>query len=119
MTADELKAAGVQLEQTGTVELVVGYLVTHADGYEARFGPDRTRAELYAAKQHATLETMYVRRGTLPPLWDGPRRKIQVTVEVPADWESRLDMQWVLEREIHADRWSWDWPRSEPQEGPD
>lgn len=62
MTADELKAAGVQLEQTGTVELVVGYLVTHADGYEARVGPDRTRAELYAAKQHATLETMYVRR---------------------------------------------------------
>lgn len=33
-----------------------------------------------------------------------------MTVSVPADWEHRLDMQWVLEREISADRWSWDWP---------
>jgi hypothetical protein len=46
---------------------------------------------------------------SLPPLGDGPRRKMLVTVEVPAPWESRLDMQWVLEREIHADRWSWKW----------
>ncbi len=47
---------------------------------------------------------------SLPPLGDGPRRKITITVEVPADWEKRLDMQWVLEREIHADRWNWEWP---------
>ena len=46
MTPDELRAAGVQLEQTDAVELLVGYLVTHADGYEARIGPDKTRAEL-------------------------------------------------------------------------
>lgn len=53
-----------------TVEVLVGYLVTHADGYEARVGPDRTRAELYAARNHATLEPMYVRRpiGTHPGL---------------------------------------------------
>ena len=62
MKADELRAAGVQLEQVATVEVIVGYLVTHADGYEARVGPDRTRAELYAARNHATLEPMYVRR---------------------------------------------------------
>ena len=44
---------------------------------------------------------------SLPPLGDGPRRDLVVTVSVPANWESRLDMQWVLEREIHADRWRW------------
>lgn len=51
---------------------------------------------------------------TLPPLGGDPRRNITVTVSAPANWESRLDMQWVLEREIHADRWSWTWPETEP-----
>lgn len=49
-------------EPADTVEVLVGYLVTHADGYEARVGPDRTRAELYAARNHATIEPIYVRR---------------------------------------------------------
>lgn len=48
---------------------------------------------------------------SLPPIGDGPRKKIMVEVEVPADWIDRLDMQWVLEREIHADRWNWQWPQ--------
>lgn len=43
-------------------EVLVGYLVTHPDGYEARLGPDRTRAELYAARNRAMLEPMFVRR---------------------------------------------------------
>lgn len=47
-----------------------------------------------------------------PPLGEGPRKKIIITVEVPEDWEERLDMQWVLEREIHADRWAWSWPET-------
>lgn len=51
-------------ETKGTVDVLVGYLVTHADGFEARLAPDRTRAELYAAKSHATLEPMYVKRVT-------------------------------------------------------
>lgn len=42
--------------------VVVGFLIPHADGYQVRIGPDRTRAELYAARNHATLEPMYVRR---------------------------------------------------------
>lgn len=46
----------------GQVDVLVGYLVTHADGFEARVGPDRTRAELYAVRNRATLEPMYVRR---------------------------------------------------------
>ena len=46
----------------GTVDVLVGYLVTHADGYEARIGPDRMRAELYAARNRATIEPMFVRR---------------------------------------------------------
>ncbi len=71
MTADELKAAGVQLEQTGTVELVVGYLVTHADGYEARIGPDKTRAELNAARNHATIDPMFVKRPADPSGFSG------------------------------------------------
>lgn len=52
--------------------VLVGYLVTHPDGYQVRLAPDRTRAELYAARQHATLEPMFVRRasnfGELPSL---------------------------------------------------
>lgn len=59
-TATGLQSGGEV--HTGQVEVLVGYLVTHADGYEARVGPDRTRAELYAARNHATLEPMYVRR---------------------------------------------------------
>ena len=43
-------------------EVVKGYLVTHPDGYEARLGPDLTRAEIYAAQQHGTLEPLFVRR---------------------------------------------------------
>lgn len=50
----------------GTIDVLVGYLVTHQDGYQARIGPDRTRADLYAARNHATVEAMYVRR-EVPP----------------------------------------------------
>ena len=46
---------------------------------------------------------------TLPPLGGGPRKTLIVEVEVPENWEQRLDMQWVLEREINADRWKWNW----------
>lgn len=52
---------------TGHVEVLVGYLVTHADGYEVRIAPDRTRAELYCARNHATLEPMFVRRKSAAP----------------------------------------------------
>ncbi len=48
---------------------------------------------------------------SLPPLDPTtPKRTMLVTVEVPEDWERRFDMQWVLEREINADRWAWNWP---------
>lgn len=47
-------------------EVLVGYLVTHPDGYEARLGPDRTRAELYAARNRAMLKPMFVRRSAAP-----------------------------------------------------
>lgn len=60
----------------------------------------------------------YTPNAMLPPLGDGPRRKLLVTIEVPANWEDRLDMQWVVEREIHSDRWSWSWaPDSTPNAG--
>lgn len=36
-----------------------------------------------------------------------PRIKIHVGVDVPSNWENRLDMQYVVENEIRADRWSW------------
>lgn len=39
---------------------------------------------------------------------EGKKIKINVTVEVPENWSNRLDMQSILENEIHADRWSWD-----------
>jgi hypothetical protein len=44
------------------VDVLVGYLVTQADGFEARLGPDRARAELYAVRNHARIEAMFVRR---------------------------------------------------------
>lgn len=40
---------------------------------------------------------------------DGPHRKMCVYVEVSANFETRLDNQWEVEREINADRWSWGW----------
>lgn len=49
-------------DATEMVNVLVGYLATHADGYEARLGADRARAEHYAWKQGATLEPMFVRR---------------------------------------------------------
>ena len=39
------------------------------------------------------------------------RRKISIEIEVPFDFENRLDMQWVVEREIQADRWNWEWKK--------
>jgi hypothetical protein len=33
--------------------------------------------------------------------------KIYVQIDVPDDWEKRLDMQQTVEREIKADRWAW------------
>lgn len=39
-----------------------------------------------------------------------PRKTILIEIEVPEDWEKRLDMQWVVEREINADRWKWKYP---------
>lgn len=44
------------------IEVVVGYLVTHPDGYEARLGPDETLAQLYAARNRGRIEPMFVRR---------------------------------------------------------
>lgn len=46
--------------------VLVGYLVTHSDGFEARLGPDKTRAELYAIRSNATIEPLFVRRKSPP-----------------------------------------------------
>ena len=47
---------------TGMVDVLKGYLVTLPDGYECRMGPDKTRADLYAAANHGTIEPLFVRR---------------------------------------------------------
>jgi hypothetical protein len=40
-----------------------GYLVTHADGFEARLGPDRARAEAYLRQHRGTqIEPLFVFR---------------------------------------------------------
>lgn len=36
-----------------------------------------------------------------------PTIDINIKIAVPENWSNRLDMQWIVEREIHADRWSW------------
>jgi hypothetical protein len=51
---------------------------------------------------------------SLPPLGDGPKRKMFVEIEVAEDFEKRLDNQWMVEQEIHADRWSWRWQDNLP-----
>jgi hypothetical protein len=33
--------------------------------------------------------------------------KIYIDIDVPDDWNDRLDMQWIVEGEVKADRWSW------------
>lgn len=51
----------------------------------------------------------------LPPLDPTtPRRKMVITIEVAADFEKRLDNQWMVEREIAADRWNWRWASDTP-----
>lgn len=50
----------------GTQLLVKGWLVTLPDGHECRLGPDETRAKLYAAQQHGTVEPLFVRRPANP-----------------------------------------------------
>jgi hypothetical protein len=50
------------LDARGFLEIVVGYLVTLPDGHECRMPADKTRVELYAAKNHATIEPIYVKR---------------------------------------------------------
>ena len=43
----------------------------------------------------------------LLPLGSGKRKKMIIEIEVTEDFEKRLDSQWMIEREIHADRYSW------------
>lgn len=50
---------------------------------------------------------------SLPPLDPDKRRKMLIEIEVAEDFEHRLDNQWMVEREIHADRWSWNWKPSD------
>jgi (p)ppGpp synthase/HD superfamily hydrolase len=42
---------------------------------------------------------------------DSEEVQINITISVPKDWEQRLDMQYIVEREVKADRWSWDWKK--------
>src|SRR5438477_103966 len=65
-----------------------------------------TRAEAVESWNSRATTTPNVK---LPPLGEGPRRKMLIEVEVTEDFEKRLDNQWMVEREIHADRWNWRW----------
>ena len=49
--------------------IVEGYLVILRDGHKCRLPPDKSRAELFAAQNHGTIEPMYVRR---PKQWPAP-----------------------------------------------
>lgn len=53
---------------TDRVPVLVGWLVTFGKGNEARLGPDKTRAENYAAHSHGTIEPMYVWRAAPGPV---------------------------------------------------
>lgn len=82
----------------------------HVQHLLVHFGVHK-RASLWRhALRLGVIHVSHTPDASLPPLGAEPRRPILVKVNVPADWEKRLDMQWVLEREIHADRWDWTWP---------
>jgi hypothetical protein len=54
---------GVIDHMPNTIDVIVGYLITLADGFQCRLGPDLARAQNYATQQHArSLEPMFVRR---------------------------------------------------------
>jgi hypothetical protein len=44
------------------VPVLVGWLVTLPNGFETRMGPDKARADHYAAQQHGIIEAMFVWR---------------------------------------------------------
>lgn len=53
---------------TGTVEVLVGWLVTHGDGTVARLGPDSGYADRYLRTHGGVaIEEMYVRRKVSRP----------------------------------------------------
>lgn len=59
-TATGLQSGSASLAH---VEVLVGWLVTHSDGFEARLGPDRARAEVYLRQHRAVrIEPMFVFR---------------------------------------------------------
>lgn len=37
-----------------------------------------------------------------------------IEIEVSADFEQRMDNQWMVEREINSDRWNWRWADERP-----
>lgn len=45
--------------------------------------------------------------------------KIYIGIDVPDNFERRLDMQPLIEAEIKADRWSWHTDIPEPEKEPD
>jgi hypothetical protein len=102
--ADPMNYKGMWLAAVSTLAAIDALLGLQENGCN---DPDVTLSALRGYMAPAAPATP---NASLPPLGEGPRMKIHVTVEVPENWAQRLDMQWVLEREIHADRWSWDWP---------
>lgn len=99
--AAERAAAGLAPEEHASIATYLDTLMFPGDG-------DVQSEPVPAIPALASLPT--TPNPSLPPLAGNvPTRALSVTVMVPADWEKRLDMQWVLEREIHADRWNWEW----------
>jgi hypothetical protein len=62
-TATGRQAGSLAHLQADRSPVLVGYLVTHDDGFEARLGPDKARAEVYVRQHHAvSIEAMFVWR---------------------------------------------------------
>ena len=88
------------------------------DMKEGRSGADNLRDALAEINERST-DLNHTPNANLPPLVpDGPRRTMLVKIEVSADFTKRLDNQWEVEREIHADRWSWSWAVTKDDQKP-
>lgn len=89
----------MELETINKLYLELSQIATAKTAKEIKL-----EAELHAATRVNTPDP------TLPALDpDAPKRDILIRVAVAENFEKRLDNQYMVEREIHADRWQWEW----------
>lgn len=65
-TATGLQCGGPVHIGDDLAPVLKGWLVTLPGGFETRLGPDKAKADHYAAQQHGAIEPMFVFRAVVP-----------------------------------------------------